>query len=63
MVVPYVAVDTRFCPVAERGPRPAGAHRGYHLKQACAHFLGRGMHWCGRQPGGDRGGALAAQDK
>lgn len=45
MVVPWMLLTPRFCPVVECEPGPPHAHRGHHLKQACAHFLGRG--WIG----------------
>lgn len=33
------------------------------FKTAVRSFSWQGMDWCGGQPGGDRGGALAAEDK
>lgn len=53
------AVDT---PEWSAGLARPGTQR-VPFKTGVRSFSWQGIDWCGGQPGGDRGGALAAQDK
>lgn len=56
--------DTHFCPALEREPgSPVHTHTHTGLPFQTGVGSWQGMEWCGGQPGCDRGGAHAAQDK
>ncbi len=62
MLVPWMLLTPAFVPWWSVSPARPCTQR-VPFKTGMRSFSWQGMDWCGGQPGGDRGGALAAQDK